>query len=66
MPGNPDRQYFSFNLGPVHFLSISTEYYYFKVPGVGEQFQWIEEDLKVNLLLLFYILNDSVSISGSD
>ena len=28
--------YYSFNLGPIHFISINTEYYYFlEVPGLN-------------------------------
>ncbi len=49
MPGG-DNMFFSFDLGPVHFLSISTEFYYFMNYGmkmVAKQYQWIVEDLKV-------------------
>ena len=51
MPNDLDsRMFFSFNLGPVHFLSISTEYYYFLNYGedlIANQFDWIVQDLEV-------------------
>ena len=51
MDGNPDQMYFSFDVGPIHFISISTEYYYYINYGikmVAKQYKWIIEDLKVN------------------
>jgi len=52
MPGDPGNQnmFFSFNVGPVHFVSISTECYYFRsecVDQVGLQYTWLEKDLKM-------------------
>ena len=44
--------FFSFNIGPVHFVSISTEYYYLHIYGLGlglaevvTQYSWLESDL---------------------
>ncbi|XP_063624902.1 acid phosphatase type 7 isoform X1 [Cydia splendana] len=48
MPGGTESMFYSFDLGPVHFVSISTEYYYFFQWGARmlfEQFAWLQEDL---------------------
>ncbi|XP_020804888.1 acid phosphatase type 7 isoform X3 [Drosophila serrata] len=48
MPGDTDSLWYSFNLGPVHFVSFSTEVYYFLSYGVKlltKQFEWLERDL---------------------
>jgi len=40
---------YSYNIGPAHIISFSTEFYYFLFYGVGQigwQYQWLEEDLK--------------------
>ncbi|KAE9551639.1 hypothetical protein FO519_005137, partial [Halicephalobus sp. NKZ332] len=49
MPGY-DNQFYSFEIGPVHFVTISTEYYgyfykYSQEP-VLHQYNWLQEDLK--------------------
>ncbi|XP_055842591.1 acid phosphatase type 7-like [Episyrphus balteatus] len=49
MPGDSDSMWYSFNLGPVHFISYSTEVYYFLNYGIKslvKQFEWLENDLK--------------------
>ena len=49
MPGREDSLMYSFNLGPVHFVTISTEFYYFLNYGfkqVVKQFDWLVNDLK--------------------
>jgi len=54
MPGRSEDMFFSFDIGPVHFVAINTEYYYYLNYGlkmVGRQYKWIEEDLKVCFLL---------------
>ena len=43
---------FSFDLGPIHFVGVSTEYYgffneYGHIPVIN-QYNWLENDLKVN------------------
>ncbi|XP_034670899.1 acid phosphatase type 7 isoform X3 [Drosophila subobscura] len=48
MPGETDSLWYSFDLGPVHFVSFSTEVYYFLNYGVKlltKQFEWLERDL---------------------
>ncbi|XP_015041097.1 acid phosphatase type 7 isoform X4 [Drosophila pseudoobscura] len=48
MPGETDSLWYSFDLGPVHFVSFSTEVYYFLNYGVKlltKQFDWLERDL---------------------
>ncbi|XP_041353434.1 acid phosphatase type 7-like [Gigantopelta aegis] len=51
MPGDEDssNMFYSFDMGPVHFISISTEYYFFLQYGVIQvvkQFYWLERHLK--------------------
>jgi hypothetical protein len=47
-------------MGPVHFISVSTEVYYFLEYGlklVTKQYEWLDKDLKVcvgNLSLHFF------------
>ncbi|XP_043193779.1 acid phosphatase type 7-like [Amphibalanus amphitrite] len=48
MPGGTEGMYYSFNMGPVHFISISTEFYYFLEYGfeqVFSQYNWLRADL---------------------
>lgn len=48
MPGNTDSLMYSFNMGPVHFIGISTELYYFMNYGLKSlvfQYEWLEKDL---------------------
>ena len=49
MPGDEEKQmFYSFNVGPIHFVSISTEYYYFVEYGTEQmvnQYHWLEQDL---------------------
>lgn len=43
-----ENLWYSFNLGPVHFISISTEVYYFMNYGIKtlvKQYDWLEKDL---------------------
>jgi hypothetical protein len=50
MPGDTEGLWYSFNMGPVHFISISTEVYYFLEYGlklVTKQYAWLEQELKV-------------------
>jgi hypothetical protein len=63
MPGSSEGLWYSFNMGPVHFISVSTEVYYFLEYGlklVTKQYEWLEKDLKVCIgnpslhLLIFY------------
>ena len=47
--------YFSFNIGPAHIISLTTEYYFYLYYGIAQpinQYRWLENDLKVVLLLV--------------
>ncbi|XP_017852644.1 acid phosphatase type 7 isoform X3 [Drosophila busckii] len=49
MPGGTDSLFYSFDLGPVHFIGFSTEVYYFLQYGfkpLVKQFEWLEQDLR--------------------
>ncbi|XP_052767645.1 acid phosphatase type 7-like [Mya arenaria] len=46
---NGDLMFYSFNMGPVHFISLSTEYYFFIQYGLVQalrQYYWLLDDLK--------------------
>lgn len=50
MPGDEimDRMFYSFNMGPAHIISFSSEYYFYLYYGLiqpVEQFRWLERDL---------------------
>ncbi|KAF0295447.1 Acid phosphatase type 7 [Amphibalanus amphitrite] len=49
MPGGTEGMYYSFNMGPVHFVGINTGFYYFKRYGHDQlvsQYYWLNNDLK--------------------
>ncbi|XP_031850266.1 acid phosphatase type 7 [Nomia melanderi] len=49
MPGDAEGLWYSFNVGPVHFIGIETEAYYFMNYGIKQlvkQYQWLEKDLE--------------------
>ena len=46
---NSSKMFYSFNLGPAHIISFSTEYYFdlqYGVKQIWEQWKWLREDLK--------------------
>lgn len=49
MPGRREDSsvFYSFDLGPVHFVSISTEVYYeyMGISVIKNQYEWLKEDL---------------------
>ncbi|BFZ11866.1 hypothetical protein BsWGS_14905 [Bradybaena similaris] len=48
MPNDNGNMYYSFNIGPAHFISISTEYFYFTEYGyqqIFNQYEWLKQDL---------------------
>ncbi|CAH2239630.1 jg3200 [Pararge aegeria aegeria] len=48
MPGSHGSLFYSFDLGPVHFVSLSTEVYYFLQYGLKmlvNQYEWLRRDL---------------------
>lgn len=49
MPGSENGLMYSFNMGPAHFITISTEFYYFLNYGfkqIVKQYDWLINDLK--------------------
>ncbi|KAB1274120.1 Acid phosphatase type 7 [Camelus dromedarius] len=49
MPGNSEGLWYSWDLGPAHIISFSTEVYFFLHYGrhlVEKQFHWLESDLQ--------------------
>ncbi|XP_069359974.1 acid phosphatase type 7 isoform X1 [Maniola hyperantus] len=50
MPGPHESLFYSFDLGPVHFVSVSTELYYFLQYGLKmlvNQYDWLRRDLDI-------------------
>jgi len=50
MPGKYDSLYYSWDVGPVHFLSLSTEVYYYLQYGIKpllQQYAFLQKDLEV-------------------
>lgn len=48
MPGGTDNMFYSFDIGPVHFIGFSSEAYYFLNYGIKtlvNQYEWIKQDL---------------------
>jgi len=44
------NKWFSWNIGPAHIISISTEVYFFYQYGIEQivqQYEWLEKDLQV-------------------
>lgn len=49
MPGDTQGIYYSWNVGPVHIISFSTELYYFLKYGIEplvQQHKWLQKDLE--------------------
>ncbi|XP_053577580.1 acid phosphatase type 7 [Bombina bombina] len=49
MPGNTEGLWYSYDLGPAHIISLSTEVYFYMEYGkelVGEQYKWLQKDLQ--------------------
>ena len=56
MPGDAENMFYKFEMGPVQFVCISSEFYYYLEYGTHmaiNQYSWLENVLKVgNLWLL--------------
>ncbi|KAJ1524563.1 hypothetical protein ONE63_011050 [Megalurothrips usitatus] len=49
MPGDTEGLWYSFNMGPIHFVSLTTEVYYnfnYGMKQLVKQYYWLENDLK--------------------
>uniref|UniRef100_H3DJ87 Purple acid phosphatase n=1 Tax=Tetraodon nigroviridis TaxID=99883 RepID=H3DJ87_TETNG len=49
MPGQTESLWYSWNLGPVHIISLSTEVYFYLVFGLEllfKQYEWLRKDLE--------------------
>ncbi|XP_020622284.1 acid phosphatase type 7-like [Orbicella faveolata] len=49
MPGNTEGIFYSWNIGPAHIISLSTEVYHFYQYGleqIVQQYEWLEKDLQ--------------------
>ncbi|PAA68684.1 hypothetical protein BOX15_Mlig011833g1 [Macrostomum lignano] len=49
MPGSSENFFYSVNIGPVHLVSISNEFYFFTNYGtaqLGRQYRWLDADLR--------------------
>ena len=50
--------FYSFNIGPAHVISISTEFYFYLNYGliqVVKQYEWLERDLKVIIQVVMIV-----------
>ena len=46
--GGDNNHFYSINIGPIHLISFSTEFYYYTEYGLDQvknQFDWLEQDL---------------------
>jgi len=49
MPGDEEKMFYSFDIGPVHFVAVSTEFYYYLEYGMEplmNQYYWLKQDLE--------------------
>ncbi|XP_052001451.1 acid phosphatase type 7 isoform X2 [Xyrauchen texanus] len=49
MPGHTENLWYSWNVGPAHFISFSTEVYFYLEYGLDllfRQFEWLQKDLE--------------------
>lgn len=50
MPGGTESLMYSFDMGPIHFIGLSTEVYYFLnygIKSVVKQYEWLKNDLEI-------------------
>ncbi|CAN7999030.1 unnamed protein product [Ixodes hexagonus] len=58
--GKINNHFFSFNIGPAHIISLSTEFYFFVEYGftqIAHQYKWLEEDLKARTIIIILLLH---------
>lgn len=47
MPNTMDNMMYTFDIGPVHFIAFSTEFYFYAgLKEVSRQYEWLEKELK--------------------
>ncbi|GFR77162.1 purple acid phosphatase [Elysia marginata] len=54
MPNDNKKMYYSFNVGPIHFVSMSTEFMYFPNYGfqqIFDHYEFVKNDLIVSELV---------------
>jgi len=50
VPGSENNLMYSFDLGPIHFIAVSSEFYYYLSYGIKQivkQYNWLENDLRI-------------------
>ena len=58
MPGKANSMMYSWNMGPIHFVSFSTEVFYYLQYGIKPivtQYQWLKKDLEVRKTIFIVI-----------
>jgi hypothetical protein len=56
--GGDNNHFFSLDIGPVHLVSFSTEFYFFFQYGftqIKRQYEWLENDLKVRIPIFRFL-----------
>ena len=59
MPGGHESMFYSWNMGPVHFIGVNTEVYYdptnVRNDSILEHYNWLQNDLQVDVKHYFQI-----------
>lgn len=70
MPGDSEGLWYSFNMGPIHFIAIETEAYYFMNYGIKQmikQYEWLDKDLQeANKPEARYVNNSTIKMIKMD
>lgn len=63
--GGDNNHFYSVNVGPVHVVSFSTEFYFFVEYGFAQierQYDWLVKDLQVRYFFFELILSNKVNL----